>query len=221
MTEQRFKDEIARLRDHYAGLVRAYGDAPEGAQWRDRATQEQRMVILTEIADLRLAKVLDFGCGTGHLLNVLHRQGFAGEYVGYDLVAEALGVAQTKHPGARFEQRDILRDGMPEQFDYILLNGVFNNAMSDNWGFMTATLRVLFGHVDGGLAFNALSTYIDYFDDGLFYVEPERVFRFCKEELSPRVTLRHDYEVRSGSLPFEFTVYVYPSKTVPRRSLAM
>lgn len=178
------------------------------------------MVILTEIADLRLAKVLDFGCGTGYLLDVLRRQGFSGEYVGYDLVAEALDVAQAKHPDARFELRDILRDGMTERFDYILLNGVFNNAMSDNWSFMTTTLQALFAQVDGGLAFNALSTYVDYLDDGLFYVEPEQVFRFCKEELSPRVVLRHDYEVRSGSLPFEFTVYVYPSKLSPRRSLA-
>ena len=27
----------------------------------------------------------------------------------------------------------------------------------------------------------------------------------------PRVTLRHDYEVRAGVLPYEFTTYVYAS----------
>jgi hypothetical protein len=41
------------------------------------------------------------------------------------------------------------------------------------------------------------------------------VFAFCKQELSPRVTLRHDYHVKDGVIPFEFTTYVYRSDLAP------
>ena len=90
----------------------------------------------------------------------------------------------------------------------MLASGVFNNAGADNWGMMTTLLGELFKLCRKGLAFNCLSTYVDYQDEGLFYVEPERVFAFCKQTLSPSVTLRHDYRVKPGVIPFEFTVYV-------------
>ena len=77
----------------------------------------------------------------------------------------------------------------------------------------------LFSHVRCGLAFNALSTYVDYFDDDLFYFDPEDVFNFCKEQLSTRVTLRNDYLITTDSIPFEFTVYIYKSDIKLRKKL--
>lgn len=171
------------------------------------------MKILTDIApDLRTAKILDFGCGTGHLLTFLRqRLQYSGEYVGYDLSATMIAKAREKFSNVRFEQRDVLESAsIEEHFDYVLSNGVFNNHVADNWGLMTAILRRLFPHARKGLAFNALSTYVDRVDPDLFYVSPERVFKFCKEELSLRVTLRHDYLVKPSTIPFEFSAYVYP-----------
>lgn len=36
-----------------------------------------------------------------------------------------------------------------------------------------------------------------------------KVFRFCKEALSPSVTLRHDYLVRMDTVQYEFIIYVH------------
>ena len=179
------------------------------------------MAVLSEIAsDLPTAKVLDFGCGTGHLLAYLRQvRRFSGEYVGYDLSSTMIAAARHKFPGVRFEQRDILADGVPEHFDYVLVSGVFNNHVNDGWGLMTAILTRLFQHTRRGLAFNALSTYVDRFDPALFYVSPERVFRFCKESLSPCITLRHDYTIRPGVVPFEYSVFVYATGIAPRKDL--
>jgi len=200
---------LATLAAHYGALVRRHGDAPAAAQWSSVETQERRMAVLAEIGDLTRAKVLDFGCGTGHLLALLReRLGFCGEYVGWDLCEEALAVARAKFPGVRFERHDVLAEGIAERFDFALLSGVFNNRLPDGWGVLTGILRALWPACDRGLAFNALSTYVDYFDRNLAYVDPERVFRFCKEELSPAVVLRHDYALRDGDAPFELTVYV-------------
>jgi SAM-dependent methyltransferase len=211
--------ELDRLADTYSELAARLGDAPEATQWRDRATQERRMRILAEVGDLASAKILDFGCGTGHLLALLREScGFAGEYVGYDLSPEMVRLAAGKFPEARFECRNIFVDGVGEDFDYVLISGVFNNRIGDGAALMRRALALLFARTRTALAFNALSTYVDGFDSGLAYASPERVFAFCKENLSPLVTLRHDYCVKAGVVPFEFTVYVHRTEIPIRRN---
>jgi SAM-dependent methyltransferase len=212
-------EELDRLAASYSDLACRLGDAPEATQWRDRATQERRMRILAEVGDLSTAKVLDFGCGTGHLLTVLREGcGFAGEYVGYDLSAEMIRLAAAKFPEARFACRNIFVDGVGEDFDFVLISGVFNNRIGNGADWMGAALSLLFARTRKALAFNALSTYVDGFDPNLAYSSPERVFAFCKETLSPLVTLRHDYCVKAGVVPFEFTVYVHRTEIPVRRN---
>ena len=208
-----FMDEFAHLRRHYSKLVYQYGDSALGVQWNDRANQDIRLEILTQIGDLTGAKILDFGCGTGRLLTLLRKNlSFAGEYIGYDINADMIAAAREKFPQTRFEQRDILAQGIPEDFDYVLISGVFNNRVLDNWALMTSLLKSLYPHVRKGLAFNALSTYTEEYYPELYFVEPEKVFHFCKTELSAFVTLRNDYLVEPDIEPYDFTIYVYRSR---------
>ena len=215
--------DLERLARHYAGLLREHGDSPAAGQWSDLATQEARLQVLLEVADpheLTHARVLDFGCGTSHLLTMLQAGGFRGHYVGYDISEELVAHARAKFPGVRFEHRNVLEAGVPESFDYVFVSGVFNNKLADSWDFLTRLLRTLFARTEKALAFNNLSTYVDFFEPHLYYLAPEQVFRFCKEQLSPRVITRHDYEVRPGVLPYEFTTYVYTSPIACRPAAA-
>jgi SAM-dependent methyltransferase len=203
-------DDIAKANaEHYDRLLRESGDTPAAAQWADQATQDLRLKILCEIGDLKSAKVLDFGCGMGRLHELLVEQGFKGEYVGYEIAPELSAAAQKKHPAARFECRDILKAGIPEDFDYVLISGVFNNKHSASGEYVSAVLKTLFARTKKGLAFNGLSTYVDYFADNLNYMDPVAVFSRCKAELSSAVTLRHDYQLKANVIPYEFTIYVY------------
>ena len=45
-----FKSDIDALAKHYGDLVKQHGDAAEGAQYADRASQEKRMEVLALIA---------------------------------------------------------------------------------------------------------------------------------------------------------------------------
>lgn len=203
-------DDIAKANaEHYDRLLRESGDTPEAAQWADQATQDLRLKILCEIGDLKSAKVLDFGCGMGRLYELLSEQGFKGEYVGYEIAPELAAAAQKKHAAARFEHRDILSEGIPEEFDYVLISGVFNNKHSASNDYVLAVLKALFARTLKGLAFNGLSTYVDYFADNLNYMDPVATFAHCKAELSSAVTLRHDYQLKPNVIPYEFTIYVY------------
>ena len=221
MTKETFSQDLALLSRHYTDLVRAHGTQPRGAQQTDRTTQERRMEILAEIADLSKATIFDFGCGAGHLLTYLKAyHSFQGKYIGCDLTEEIFAVAKKSHPEARFTRRDVLAHGVEEEVDFALASGPFNNRITDNWGFLTAALRALYFGVRGGVSFNLLSRYVDYFDDGLYYADLEAVFQLYKQELSPRVALRHDYQIKAGVLPYEFTVYVYRDDTPCRRKKA-
>jgi len=216
-----FQQEMDAMSRHYAELLAHFGDSPQAVQYSDRKTQERRLEILAQVGDLRTAKVLDFGCGVAHLYDYLRKtREFQGEYVGYDYSEAMVAAAKAKFPEARVERRDVLVDGVPEDFDFVLISGVFNIRISDNWGWTTSVLRQLFPRVRTALALNLLSVYVDYQDEGLWYADPEQVFGFCKEELSPCVTLRHDYLVKPGVVPFEFSVYVYSSPMAPRKKPA-
>jgi SAM-dependent methyltransferase len=210
MSRHAFTKDLDTLRRNYAQRLALFGDTAQGVQWRDRRSQERRMAVLAEVGDLRKAKILDLGCGTGHLYVFLREHlDLQGEYVGYDITPEMVAAAQKKLPDVRIENRDILAEGIPENFDYVLINGIFNNRIRDNWEYMTSLLREAAYHARKAVAFNCLSSYDPSPDRSLYYAAPEDVFRFCIEELSPCVILRNDYQVRSRFAAFEFTVYVY------------
>ena len=197
---------IKDLQAHYRDLLRQHGDSPQAVQYSSRETQERRFEKLVDVADLNGCSILDFGCGTGQLQDYLLRHGVNVQYHGVDIVDEFLTLCQEKFPQGRFGQ---LQDFQGQQFDYVLVAGVFNNLMEDNAAFYQSTLKTLFGMASKGLSFNMMSAYVDYQDEGLFYEYPEKVFAFLKREVTPFVALRNEYEVKPGVPPFDFTVYAY------------
>jgi len=57
-------------------------------------------------------------------------------------------------------------------------------------------------HSIRGFAFNSLTTYVDYRQDGLYYGDPLYYFDFCKKHISRKVSLLHDAD------NWEWTIYV-------------
>lgn len=201
--------EPAALRAHYEHLHSLHGNAPEAVQYSDRASQEARFRILTDIGPLKGTRVLDFGCGLAHLLDWLEAGGIHVDYTGVDIVPGFLAAAAGRYPNQRFCHWE---DIAGESFDWAFVSGVFNNRVDDNWAFLTRTVRDLLACTRRGVAFNAMSTWVDRQDPSLWYVEPERAFAFLKS-LTPFVTLRNDYVVREVPVPFEFACYAYHRPT--------
>ena len=193
------------LRIHYQRLLASHGDSHVSAQYSSRKSQEARFAILTQIADLQGASVLDWGCGTGHLATWLSENGVACRYTGVDVVPEFLELGSQKHPQHRFGHLDEFDD---ETFDWVLVSGVFNNRREDNIAFFSLHIADLWERCTQGVAFNLMSTWVDYEDPDLWYAPPELIFEKMKA-FTPYVTIRNDYVVKDTTIPFEFVVYAY------------
>lgn len=206
----------SNLKLHYEKLFVKYKNSFKTAQQSSRGTQEKRMLILTDKINFKKKnKVLDFGCGTAHFYNFLvKKKSFQGYYTGIDIAENIIKFNKKNffsNKKVKFYCGDILEKNFlkKEEFDYIFISGTFNNQNSNNWIWMKKTLKKLFFSTKKALIFNNLSTYVDYNDKDLFYVNPEKVFKYCKKNLSYFVELRHDYKIKENILPYEFTTYVY------------
>jgi len=74
---------------------------------------------------------------------------------------------------------------------------------------MINTIHKMFSACKKGVAFNAMSTYVDYRDEILYYSNPMEIFDYCKRNLTRNVILRHEYLVKENSIPYEYTMYLY------------
>ena len=195
---------------HYQSLLAEHGESALALQYADRETQNARFAVLAKVAK-ELGSVLDVGCGLCHLYGYLRENGFTGSYLGTDIVPEFVQMssqALSKDPDADSVLLSAEED-LPRGYDFVLLSGVFNNTMPDNERFMKSVLKKMFSAAQKGIAFNAMSTFVDYMDDGLYYADPLDVLKFCKTELGGHPVLRHDYVIREGGFPFEYAVYFY------------
>ena len=66
-------------------------------------------------------KVLELGCGTGHLALKFCSNGYA--YTGMDMSANMLALARARVPDARFIESDIRHFKIAEKFDAVLMTG--------------------------------------------------------------------------------------------------
>ena len=107
-----------------------------------------------------------------------------------------------------FHKINILKTKFNKNFDYIFINGTFNNHTVNNWKWMKQILKILIKKTNKALIFNNLSSYVDYKDRNLFYIDPKKVFDFSKKNLSKFVILKHDYAIKKNVIPYEFTTFI-------------
>ncbi len=192
---------------HYEDQLRRHGATARGMDWKDEGSQRLRFAVLCEIAPLEGRSVHEIGAGAGHLCDFLKSRGIAADYSGSDLSAAMVEAARERNPGVRFERRDILLEPSGERYDVVLCSGVFHvrvdRAEAEWRDFVQQTVARMFEMCRVGIAFNLMSTHVDYRAPNLYYADPGETLAFCRRELSSFVTLRHDYPL------YEYTTYVY------------
>ncbi len=200
---------VQAARAYYDDALRKFGDDPRGVNWRDKEAQYLRFEILTGLGDLNGYRLHDVGCGLAHFRDFLAATAPGCVYVGSDISAQMIAAARARSDGsAQLYVADILASTEPWMgADYVVNSGVFTVRGSANpeewWVFVQSYIRRMFDLARVGIAFNIMTSHVDYRDDHLFYMDPGEVLGFCAKALSRKVVIRHDYPL------WEYMVYVY------------
>lgn len=194
------------VRELYTGNLAEHGVTPAAVGWPDPDAQRLRFEQLCHaLAGTDAGDVADLGCGYGALFEHLLATGRdVRSYRGYDLSAAMLAAARARiaDPRATWVHGGTL----DADADHVFVSGTFNvrfDADRAAWAaWVRETLRALWARTRSALAFNVLTTYVDWRADHLHYEDPRELLDFCHRELSPRVAILHDTPL------WEFTVIV-------------
>jgi len=165
--------------------------------------------VHASIGHLQNKTVLDIGCGLASYYEFLKSRGLKVNYIGYDIVEPFIAVNAERFPEAKFERRDISRDGIAHAADYAVMCQVFNNKYSSvsNDEVVKRAIAQAFDAISIGVSIDLRTNYVNYREADTHYFSPEEMFSFAKS-LTPFVKLRHDY------LPFDFTLMLYKEGTM-------
>lgn len=194
------KEEIEANNRFYSSLIERFGDSPESVGWCSNRTQEKRFEVLLEIEHLiplrvAEARILDVGCGLGHLYRYLMRQkGGCVDYLGIDINPRAIAQAQKLNPGVKFRRCDILREEV-EKFNLVFASGAMTFRVKDNEEFMRAMIERMYDLADVGVAFNFLNNKDYLLGVYLYRYDEAEIMNFCQERFGAEamVCLRSDY----------------------------
>lgn len=198
---------------HYEECLSKYGASAKGMDWPNEHDLIKRFEVMLGVVrkdSVCPVSLLDLGCGVGLLIDYLLERGILNdyEYHGIDISEKMIAVASERHSRYNFEARDILVNPLPLQsVDYIIMNGVLTEKRTLNSEEMEEYARLLiktaFNSCRRGIAFNVMSTHVDWQREYLFHWPLDSVTAFLVAECSRHIVIRMDYGL------YEYTVYVY------------
>lgn len=208
MSEKRYLSIVS----HYESCLEKYGDSHLGVDWPNQQDAEVRYQVMLEIIKKETQtniSLLDFGCGTSHLYEyILHKEIDNIEYAGLDLSKKFVNLSEKKFPHIKYYCLDILEEhvNLPD-FDYIVLNGVFTEkrdlSFDEMFSYFKRVLILLFHKAKIGIAFNVMSSHVEWERNDLFHLPLDTLVAFLIRELTRDFIIRNDYGL------YEYTTYLY------------
>lgn len=204
-----------KLRDHYSRKYLRYGATSQGVDWgKDEKLAHLRQLKMLNLLLENQSKVslLDVGCGYGHLAKLINEDKLCINYSGIDVVGNMIADARHNFPQYNFYLEDFL-DHECANYDYLICNGVLTQKLSASTlemnEFFRAFVKKMYSHANIGIAFNLMSTYVNFQRENLYYRNPSETLAWCTAELSQHVILNAACEPW-----FEYTVYVYKPNVI-------
>ncbi|MEN9333621.1 MAG: hypothetical protein RLY35_801 [Bacteroidota bacterium] len=199
---------------HYEQCFTTHGDNHLGMDWPKLEDNHKRFQVMLDVVqyDLRhagLPCVLDFGCGTAHLLEYIREKNIVlDSYIGLDLSELFVARCQEKYPEEKFILGDVLDDDFQwPVFDYAVMNGVFTEKRdlthSEMWEYFKQVIGKVFRASRRGIAFNVMSKNVDWEREDLFHLSMDQLSGWVTRELSRNIIIRQDYGL------YEYTAYLY------------
>ncbi len=205
-------DPISKaLGQHYSQKFSAHGPTSEGVDWgSDEAKaflRYQKMLAVGDFTNRARPSLLDIGCGYGGLTQFAASRNIDLDYTGIDVAGNMIEWASTNSGGGEFIEGDALDYEFERQFDYVVCNGILTQKLEaaglDMDRFAARLIRRMFSLCKIGVAFNVMTTKVNFYSNNLYYRNPAELFSWCLSEITPHLRLDHSYPL------FEYTVYLY------------
>lgn len=198
---------------HYESCLEKHGDTHLGVDWPKEEDVIKRYKVMMELISLKNeveeVTLLDFGCGTAHLLDYITKTSFTNViYSGLDISEKFVTVCKGKYPETSFYCGDVLNPNFKlPVFDYIVMNGVFTEKreliFDEMWEYFAQMITKVYSLCNKGIAFNVMSKQVDWEREDLFHVSLDKLASFLCLNVTRDFVIRNDYGL------YEFTVYIY------------
>jgi len=205
------KTDLAAVKAYFTRCIVEHGSSPRGVDWNSVPSQELRFEQLLRVVDPSAPfSILDYGSGYGALADYIEQKGLVADYFGYDIVEEAVQLAQQNQKGTRPRTFTSDETALP-QVDYVVASGIFNirgeSSFEDWTAYVIETLTRFDQLSRKGFASNFLTKYsdADRMRADIYYADPGYLFDYAKRNFSRNVALLHDYEL------YDFTLIVRKS----------
>lgn len=200
---------LKQVENYYTQKIEEHGATHLGVDWNSIESQNLRFDQLLKITgDERDCSIIDYGCGYGAMASYIRRNGYRGEYFGFDISEAMIKRAREqklKLPDCTFVS-NLNSFGIA---DYTIASGIFNvkqQIPNNEWfAYVVDTIRILSEHSLKGFAFNMLTSYSDKdkMRPDLFYGDPLFFIDHCIRTYSRHVAMLHNYGL------YEFTILVH------------
>ena len=199
--------------EHYENCLEKHGDTHLGVDWPNLEDVNLRYNIMLDVLNFRKSEdyisFLDFGCGTAHLYEYISRLGLNNiEYSGLDISRKFIDVCVQKFPSINFYCGVILEQNFEiENFDYIIMNGVFTEkrglTFDEMFQYFQELTDKVFSICNKGVAFNVMSKNVDWERGDLFHLSHDLLTEFLCKKITRNYIIRNDYGL------YEYTVYLF------------
>lgn len=209
------------LKDYYTQTFQQHGATAKGVDWGDElellVRYDKMLAVLQKdfMPPLRRVSLLDVGCGWGGLVKRAREVDLPVDYTGIDVVADMVDYGNKTFPDATFRDQDIFAMAEPRAYDFVVCNAILTQKLEISniqmERYSRELVRKMFELCRHGIAFNMMSTRVNFMVGNLFYQNPSELFAWLLSEISPRVRFDHGYSsLANGRGKFyDFTVYVY------------
>ena len=181
--------DYKKISNHYKKCLKEHGDSHQGHDWPNYKDMLKRYKIMSELfRDRKNISVLDLGCGTGMFLDFMKSEKLIGEneitYEGADISEDHINIASNKFAENKFYKIDVMTEPLPKEF--------FETFIKNIWP-----------QVNHGIAFNVMSSHVDYERGDLFHLPHDALAGFITKNLSRNYIIRNDYGL------YEYTTHVF------------
>lgn len=200
MSKTSFKDDIVNFYNQYLGYCDI--NSSQAVAWSDKESQEKRFEVLLNIGvDKNDPKIIDLGCGLGHLVDFLKKTEYGTKnYIGIDINPHYIFFANLRHPDAEFRIGEI--HDIKDNCDYVIGSGNFTVKMPINEIF--DAISKAYSLASKGVAFNFLTDeFSDNVDGNFNCFNPEDFFSQVTK-VYPKAKLITNYLGNE-----DFTIYIY------------